>query len=148
MSGCKEKGPSSTPLGGGEVHGARLWSSVVQFLASGKPVPKTSGARSPARDRHSVVVGVSQGEKGTLANTRKSLHMLPRGPCDTTFSTAPAPSFTVNAAIAKSPTGCENLKHTTYADRCLMVDIHSRPFGAVTHRRYLLQYSGKVAVQL
>ena len=42
-----------------------LWSRVVQFLASGKPVPKTSGTRSPSSDRHSVVVGVSHGEKAT-----------------------------------------------------------------------------------
>lgn len=44
------------------------------------------------------------------AVTWKSLHMEPRAPCETTFSMAPAPSFTVSAAALKSPTGCENLQ--------------------------------------
>jgi hypothetical protein len=117
---------------------AYLWSKAVQFFASGKAVPYTSKIFSPRIVRHISVLVVSQGEKGTcvthtisqhlhtelrqiapvqaptcqvhtFAHTKKSLHRVPRGPLDTTFSMEPAPSFTDRAASDISPTGCENL---------------------------------------
>lgn len=89
---------------------ARLWSSVVQFFASGKVVPLMSLTVAPSTVTQTVVLRESHGEKGTLTCALKSLHMTPRGPPGATNSTAPAPSFTDSEAAVSAPTGCENLQ--------------------------------------